>query len=306
MSIQKLLFPGSFIHMLIVKRFLSLVTICTIFVIWVYIPICVLSVPSSSTPSSLNTAASPAEGTTTTNTEVSALGNSENDDNAMNQVSTVKNIVHLADLTSQYYDVKIHETFEKMEVLSKNGLSIRIDLSFRYNPVEEQIGYLHDEIGRDYVERIIKPEIRSVTREVIGNYLPEELYSTKREAIEDEIESLTRGKVEGKYIALDAILIRDVTLPQTLRAGIEKKLVQEQEALEYEFKIAKAKKEAERKEIEAEGIAKFQKIVNQTITPQLLKWKGVEATQEISKSPNSKVIVIGNGDGDLPIILGGQ
>ncbi len=204
------------------------------------------------------------------------------------------------------YDVKIHETFEKMEVLSKNGLSIKIDLSFRYNPVEEKIGYLHDQIGRDYVERIIKPEIRSVTREVIGNYLPEELYSTKREAIEDEIEDLTRAKVEAKYLTLDAILIRDVTLPQTLRNGIEKKLVQEQESLEYEFKIDKARKEAERKEIEANGIAKFQKIVNQTITPQLLKWKGVEATQEIAKSPNSKVIVIGNGDGDLPIILGGQ
>jgi len=204
------------------------------------------------------------------------------------------------------YDVKIHETFEKMEVLSKNGLSIKIDLSFRYNPVEEKIGYLHDQIGRDYVERIIKPEIRSVTREVIGNYLPEELYSTKREAIEDEIEALTRAKVEAKYLTLDAILIRDVTLPQTLRNGIEKKLVQEQESLEYEFKIDKARKEAERKEIEANGIAKFQQIVNRTITPQLLKWKGVEATQEISKSPNSKVIVIGNGDGDLPIILGGQ
>jgi regulator of protease activity HflC (stomatin/prohibitin superfamily) len=193
-----------------------------------------------------------------------------------------------------------------MEVLSKNGLSIKIDLSFRYNPVEEKIGYLHDQIGRDYVERIIKPEIRSVTREVIGNYLPEELYSTKREAIEDEIEALTREKVEAKYLTLDAILIRDVTLPQTLRNGIEKKLVQEQESLEYEFKIDKARKEAERKEIEANGIAKFQQIVNRTITPQLLKWKGVEATQEISKSPNSKVIVIGNGDGDLPIILGGQ
>jgi len=204
------------------------------------------------------------------------------------------------------YDVKIHETFEKMEVLSKNGLSIKIDLSFRYNPVPEKIGFLHDEIGRDYLERIIKPEIRSVTREVIGNYLPEELYSTKREAIEDEIEALTRNKIEAKYLTLDAILIRDVTLPQTLRNGIEKKLVQEQESLEYEFKIDKARKEAERKEIEANGIAKFQQIVNRTITPQLLKWKGVEATQEISKSPNSKVIVIGNGDGDLPIILGGQ
>ena len=105
------------------------------------------------------------------------------------------------------YDVKIHETFEKMEVLSKNGLSIKIDLSFRYMPVEEKIGYLHDQIGRNYLERIIKPEIRSVTREVIGNYLPEELYSTKREAIEDEIEALTRVKVEAKYLTLDAILI---------------------------------------------------------------------------------------------------
>ena len=208
--------------------------------------------------------------------------------------------------TLHIYDVKIHETFEKMEVLSKNGLSIKIDLSFRYMPVQEKIGYLHDEIGRNYLERIIKPEIRSVTREVIGNYLPEELYSTKREAIEDEIEALTREKVEAKYLTLDAILIRDVTLPLTLRNGIEKKLVQEQESLEYEFKIDKARKEAQRKEIEANGIAKFQQIVNRTITPQLLKWKGVEATQEIAKSSNAKVIVIGNGDGDLPIILGGQ
>ena len=208
--------------------------------------------------------------------------------------------------TLHVYDVKLHDTFEKMEVLSKNGLSIKIDLSFRYMPVPEKIGYLHDEIGRNYLESIIKPEIRSVTREVIGNYLPEELYSTKREAIEDEIYARTKDNIEAKYLLLDAILIRDVTLPQTLRNGIEKKLVQEQESLEYKFKIDKARKEAERKEIEANGIAKFQKIVNRTITPQLLKWKGVEATQEIAKSSNAKVIVIGNGDGDLPIILGGQ
>ena len=85
--------------------------------------------------------------------------------------------------TLHIYDVKINETFEKMEVLSQNGLSIKIDLSFRYNPIHNKIGYLHDEIGRNYVERIVKPEIRSVTREVIGNYLPEELYSTKRKLL---------------------------------------------------------------------------------------------------------------------------
>ena len=136
--------------------------------------------------------------------------------------------------------------------------------------------------------------------------MPEELYSTKREAIEDEIYDSTKKKIEAKYLMLDAILVRDVTLPQTLRAAIEQKLKQEQEALEYEFKIDKAKKEAERKEIEAKGISEFQKIVTRTITPQLLKWKGIEATQEISKSPNTKVVVIGNNDGELPIILGGD
>lgn len=204
------------------------------------------------------------------------------------------------------YDVKETETFEKMEVLSRNGLSIKIDLSILHHPVQDKIGYLHDNIGKNYLEKIIKPAVRSVTREVIGNYLPEELYSTKRTEIEQEIYDQTNEIVADKNINLPAIYIRDVTLPQTLKTAIEQKLKQEQESLEYEFKIDKARKEAERKEIEANGIAKFQKIVNQTITPQLLKWKGVEATQEIAKSSNAKVIVIGNGDGDLPIILGGQ
>ena len=204
------------------------------------------------------------------------------------------------------YDVKETETFEKMEVLSSNGLSIKIDLSILHKPVSDRIGYLHDNLGTNYLEKIIKPAVRSVTRQVIGNYLPEELYNTKRKEIEEEIYKQTLKIVSEKDIDLPAIYIRDVTLPATLVKAIEQKLKQEQESLEYEFKIDKARKEAERKEIEANGIATFQQIVNRTITPQLLKWKGVEATQEIAKSENAKVIVIGNGDGDLPIILGGQ
>ena len=208
--------------------------------------------------------------------------------------------------TLHIYDIKIHEKFVVMEVLSNDGLPIQVDLSFRYMPIKDKIGYLHDEIGRNYLERIIIPEIRSVTREVIGNYLPKELYAQKRELIEDEIYARTKGKVAAKHIFLDAILIKDVTLPLVIRTAIEKKLAQEQESLEYKFRIEKEIKEAERKEIEAKGIFEFQRIVNRSITPQLLKWKGIEATQEIAKSSNAKVIVIGNGDGDLPIILGGQ
>ena len=204
------------------------------------------------------------------------------------------------------YDVKETETFEKMQVLSSDGLPIKIDLSIIHHPVHDRIGYLHDNIGKEYLNKIIQPALRSVTREVIGNYLPEELYNSKREEIQIEIFSKTQQIVSSKDITLPAIYIRDVTLPPTLVTAIEKKLKQQQESFEYEFKIDIAKKEAERKEIEANGIAKFQQIVNKTITPQLLKWKGVEATQEIAKSTNSKVIVIGNGGGDLPIILGGQ
>ena len=201
------------------------------------------------------------------------------------------------------YDVRIQEDYEQMEVLDKNGLSIKIDMSYRYKPQEQMIGHLHDSIGFGYKDRIIKPAVRSVTREVIGEYGAEELYSTKRQVIEDQVEELTRKNVFGYYIILDAILIRDVTLPTTLQSAIEQKLKQEQAALEYEFKIQKEKKEAERKRIEANGIAEFQRIINQTITPSLLKWKGVEATQELGKSNNTKIVIVGNGDDDLPIIL---
>ena len=192
-----------------------------------------------------------------------------------------------------------------MEVLSKNGLSIKVDLSFRFSPELTQVGYLHDLVGKDYLESIIRPEIRSVTREVIGEYLPEELYSTKREEVEDKIFQITSESVKDKFIVLDAILIRDVTLPKTLQAAIETKLKYEQEALEYEFKILKEEKEAERKRIEAEGISDFQRIINKTITPELLRWKGVETTQNW-QTLQIAIILIGNGEDDLPVILGGN
>ena len=204
------------------------------------------------------------------------------------------------------YDVRIKESFANMEVLSKDGLTIKLELSYRYAPVPDKVGYLHDEIGPDYHERIITPEIRSVTREVIGKYLPEELYSSKREVIEDEIYLLTGDAISRKNLIMDAVLIRDVELPLTLKKAIEQKLTREQEVQEYEFKLLKEAKEAERKKIEADGIANFQKIVDKTITPTLLKWKGVEATQELAKSPNTKVVIVGNDSGEMPIILGGD
>lgn len=201
------------------------------------------------------------------------------------------------------YNVQINEHFEKMNVLSKNGLNIEIDLSFRFYPKRDKIGFLHNEVGQDYLRKIIIPEIRSATREVIGKYLPEELYSTKREAIQEEILSITKEKVEAKYLVLDDVLIREVNLPKTLEEAIERKLKEEQLSLEYEFRLDRERKEAERKVIEAQAKAEANKILNTSLTDKILRDKGIEATLELANSSNSKVVVVGgNGDG-LPLIL---
>lgn len=202
------------------------------------------------------------------------------------------------------YDVRTNENFENMEVLSKNGLTIKVELSYRYMPIGDKIGFLHDEIGPAYLERIIKPEIRSATREVIGKYLPEELYSTKREAIQDEIFQRTMSNVEKKYLVLDAVLIREVELPQTLQDAIERKLKEEQLALEFDFRLDKERKEAERKIIEAKAKAESNRVLNASLSANILRDKGIEATLELAKSPNSKVVIIGSGDEGLPLILG--
>jgi len=201
------------------------------------------------------------------------------------------------------YDTRINEGFEKMDVLSKNGLSIAVELSYRFFPKAEQIGYLHDEIGKDFVDRILKPEIRSATREVIGKYLPEELYSTKREAIQDEIFNSTQNALDPKYIGLDAVLIRSVQLPAKLKEAIELKLEEEQASFQYEFRLDKERKEAERKIIEAQAKADANRILNASLSDKILRDKGIEATLELSESPNSKIIIIGGEDG-LPLILG--
>jgi len=205
--------------------------------------------------------------------------------------------------TMDIYDVRINEGFEKMDVLSKNGLSIAVELSYRYNPTTESLGFLHKGIGKGYVERIIKPEIRSATREVIGKYLPEELYSTKREAIQDEIYQTTKEAVGGKYVNLDAVLIRSVELPETLKDAIEQKLKEEQLSFQYEFKLDRERKEAERKIIEAQAKADANKILNASLTDKILQDKGIEATLELAKSENSKVVIVGGEGGGLPLIL---
>lgn len=202
------------------------------------------------------------------------------------------------------YNVRQQELAERMNVLSSNGLDIQLDATAWYQPKYDELGMLHQKRGQDYVDRVIRPAIRSAARSVVGRYTPEQIYSSKRDVIQEEILIETRKIVDDQYVQLNEVLIRDVTLPKTIKDAIERKLGQEQESLEYEFRLEKARKEAERQKIDAEGKAAANRILNASLSSNILKEKGIQATIELAKSPNSKVIVVGSGEGGLPIILG--
>ncbi len=204
------------------------------------------------------------------------------------------------------YEVRQQELFEQMQVLSSNGLEIRLDASAWYQPQKTNLARLHKEKGENYLDRVIKPAIRSAARSVVGRYTPEQLYSSKRDVIQQEIFIETKKILDKQFIQLNEVLVRDVELPPTIKNAIERKLKQEQEALEYEFRIAKAKKEAERQRIDAEGKAAANKILSASLTDKILQEKGIEATLKLSESPNSKVVLIGSGKDGMPIILGNQ
>ncbi|WP_350285942.1 prohibitin family protein [uncultured Croceitalea sp.] len=202
------------------------------------------------------------------------------------------------------YEVRQQEVFEKMNVLSSNGLDIKLDASAWFQPKFGELGKLHQEKGEDYVQRVLLPTIRSAARSVVGRYTPEQLYSSKRDAIQAEIFEETKKIVDGEYIQLNEILVRDVTLPPTIKDAIERKLKQEQESLEYEFRLITADKEAQRQRIEAQGKADANKILSASLTDKILQDKGIDATLKMSESPNAKVVVIGSGGDGLPLILG--
>lgn len=201
------------------------------------------------------------------------------------------------------YDVRQQEEKEKMKVLSSNGLQIDIDISIWYRPDVSHLPELHQEKGERYKEVILKPAMRSAMRSVVGRYTPEEIYSSKRDVIQSEIEAETEKIFSTQYIIMERVLVRDISLPATIKAAIERKLKQEQESLEYEFKLQKAQKEAQKVKIEAEGKAEANRILSASLTDKILREKGIEATLKLAESPNSKVVVVGNSDG-MPLILG--
>lgn len=202
------------------------------------------------------------------------------------------------------YEVRQQSLDEKMQVLSSNGLEIKLDATVWFEPSYDELGKLHQEKGEEYVQRVLQPAIRSAARSVVGRYIPEQLYASKRETIQREIFEETELLLKNQYVQINEVLVRDVSLPATIKDAIERKLRQEQESLEYEFRLAKATKEAERQRIESEGKAAANKILSASLTDMILKEKGIQATVKLAESPNAKVVVVGSGGDGLPLILG--
>ena len=204
------------------------------------------------------------------------------------------------------YKTQLQENKEALTVLSSDGATIRLEVSILYRPLADHIDSLQISIGPNYYNVSIAPSIRTIARTVAGRYKPEEIYSTKREEMGAAIVAEMQTALADKFVEIENVLIRDVLIPEKITEAINFKLTADQEAQRKMFEIEKEKLEADRKRVEAQGIADFQKIVATGITPSLLKWKGIEATLTLAQSPNAKVVIIGSSKDGMPIILGGD
>ncbi|TNE63512.1 MAG: prohibitin family protein [Alphaproteobacteria bacterium] len=220
------------------------------------------------------------------------------------------------------YDARLQVITERYDVLTRDGISIDVEMAYRFRIEKKLAPYLHQRVGKDYREIVLNSEIGSKLRAVLANYSLEDVYALNRTKLEQMVMEDASNDVERrkkvfkdlpedpeyeedlKLIHIDGIRIKSIKLPKRINDAIEEKLEQLQIAQEYSYRIQREKLEAERKRIEAQGIHDFQEIVNKGISDAFLRWKGIEATLELSKSENSKIIFFGAPKTGLPLILG--
>lgn len=204
------------------------------------------------------------------------------------------------------YNTRTSEDKETLNVLSSDGATISLEVSIWHRPIIQKLDSLQVTVGPNYYDVIIAPALRGEARRIAGRYTPEELYSSKRDSMALALLESLRALMVDKYVDIENVIFRDVKLPQRISDAINEKLASEQEAQRMKFILDKERQEADRKRIEAQGIADFQKIVSTGLNPMLLQWKGIEATEQLANSSNAKVVVIGNSKDGLPLILGGE
>jgi len=198
------------------------------------------------------------------------------------------------------YNARIQEVPYKFDVLSKKGLKIRLGISIRYAPEYELLGVLHQKVGPDYLHTVIIPEVESVLRIIIGKMDAEEVYTTKTAVIEKAINEAIE-QVSQRFIKVDDVIIKQIELPSSVEDSIRYKIEQKHLAEAYIFKLEREEREADRKRIEARGIRDHNKILQTSLSKEVMYWRAIQASLELSKSDNSKVVVVGGGKSGLPI-----
>jgi len=188
---------------------------------------------------------------------------------------------------------------------TKEGLAVNLATAVQYHLDEAKAGKVYEEVGEEYSEKLIEPAAASIIRSLTSVVEAKALYTDGREEIQRNMTAKLRDTLNPRGVIVEGVYLKEVILPEQLQNSIELKAQAEQDSKRMEFKLEQERLEAERKSIEAEGIANFQRIVSEGISDQLLKWKAVEATIELANSNNSKVVVMGNGQNDLPVLLNG-
>jgi prohibitin 1 len=206
--------------------------------------------------------------------------------------------------TNNELSVQTQTIKESANVPSSEGLMMSLDTSLIYHLNPDRAASVFQTIGADYENVVVEPTLRSSIREATASHSANALYTSERDQVANQIQSKITEELGKRGITVENILLRDIQLPASLKASIEAKQQAEQEALAMNFRLQKETQEAQRKRIEAAGVRDFQQIVAQGITPSLLEWKGIEATENLAKSSNTKVVVIGNNKNGLPLILG--
>jgi regulator of protease activity HflC (stomatin/prohibitin superfamily) len=209
--------------------------------------------------------------------------------------------------TMYIYDVRLQQVTDDFTVLSQDGLAVKVEVSMRFNPEHEFVGYVHKAIGPDYVEKFVKPVVQAQCRYVFGQYTPEQIYESQGFIIQT-VRQDAFARMAARHILLDDLLLKSVELPPPVALAIESKLRAQQMAQEYDYRIQTETKEADRKRIEAAGIRDFQKtsMPESVLFDQYLRFKGIEATLALAQSNNSKIVIIGGGADRLPLILDGS
>jgi len=218
------------------------------------------------------------------------------------------------------YDLRLQSITETYNAISSDGVSLTSTMNIRFRLQRAAAPVIHQALGPNYPQLLVRPGIGSLTREVMAQYTAEQVYSTARQEIQDKIRSLAQDRLSEKMMERegdepyrvslsDTVILYDtlvygIELPVLVVNAINRKIEQYYISEEYKFRVERERRESERKKIEAEGIREFQQIVSQGISDSYLRWRGIEATLQLSQSTNSKVVIIGSAKDGLPLILG--